>query len=120
MLKDSFLLVAVTRFRNANGCCCSEQPLRQDFRESLLYTSKLSLKPDGHQVAAFVCAEIALSTHSDHSVFGRKSLLSGRLQPVNSTRSMTAENESRHYGRFGVFSLFVDAFLILAAQPHLR
>ena len=52
-----------TCFRDANGGCCSKLPLRQDFRESLLYISKLSLEPDDHQVATFACAEVVLSTH---------------------------------------------------------
>ena len=66
-LEGRFRLVAVVHLRNSNDCCCPEQSLRQGFSEVQLYTSKLPLESDDHQVTALACADLVLSTHCGRS-----------------------------------------------------
>ena len=65
--KGCIRLVAVAQLNKANDCCYPEQSLRQGFSEVQLYTSKLPLESDDHQVTALACADLVLSTHCGRS-----------------------------------------------------
>ena len=61
---DGLWLVAVAKLNKANDCCYPEQSLHQGFREGQLYTSKLPLESDDHQVTALACTDLVISTLS--------------------------------------------------------
>ena len=94
-----FRLVAVVYLRSSNDCCYRKQSWHQDFREGQLYTSKLPLESDDHQVTALACTDLVLSLRSRRPTEGGKRLAAA----IEIWRPMTASvsTDQSLYPRMG-------------------